>query len=451
MSIDAAAVTQFRDGLRGELLQANDEGYDSARKVWNEMVDRRPLMIARCTGAADVISAVNFARAHDLLVSVRGGGHNVAGNAVCDQGLMIDLAPMKSVRVDPAARTVRADPGVTWAEVNHETQAFGLATTGGVVSHTGVAGLTLGGGVGWLMSRYGFTCDNLLSADVVTADGSLLHASSEENDDLFWAIRGGGGNFGIATSFEYRLHPVERTVFGGMVLWPFDKAGEVLRLYREICRDCPDDLVANAALICTPEGDPVVAIVAAWLGDIDEGEMRLASVRNFGTPAADMLGPIPYTQLNMLFDDGVPFGVHRYWKSGYFAELGDDLLDRIIEHAAERTSPMAAVLLFHVHGEATRRDPADTAFSLREPLWDFDIVAQWTDPSEAENHIGWTRRFWSAVESFSKGVYVNHLDADDATTRVQAAYGGNYARLTELKAKYDPTNFFRMNNNIPPR
>ncbi len=450
MSIDAAAVAEFQASLRGKLLQADDEGYDSARKVWNEMVDKRPLMIARCEGAADVISAVNFARSHELLVSVRGGGHNVAGNAVCDGGLMIDLAPMKSVHVDPAARTARVEPGVTWAEVNHETQAFGLATTGGVVSHTGVAGLTLGGGIGWLMSKHGFTCDNLLSADIVTANGSFLCASTEENDDLFWAIRGGGGNFGIATSFEYQLHPVKQTVFGGMVLWPFDEAREVLRFYRQICQDCPDDLVANAGLICTPEGDPVVAIIAAWLGDTGEGQARLAPVRNFSTPVADMMGPIPYTQLNTLFDDGVPFGVHRYWKSGFFAELGDDLLDRIIEHAAERTSPMAAILFFHIHGAATRRDPAETAFSLREPLWDFDIVAQWTDPSEAQQHIAWTRRFWGVVEPLSKGVYVNHLDADDSAARVQAAYGDNYPRLVEAKAKYDPTNFFQMNNNITP-
>jgi FAD/FMN-containing dehydrogenase len=393
---------------------------------------------------------VRFAKTHQLLLSVRGGGHNVAGNAVCDGGLMIDCAAMKSVHVDPHARIARVEPGVTWAEINHETQAFGLATTGGVVSHTGVAGLTLGGGIGWLAGKYGYSCDNLLAADVVTADGNLIRASAEQNADLLWALRGGGGNFGVVTSFEFQLHPVAPIVYGGMVAWPFEAARDVLKFYSEICRDCPEDLAVNAGIIYTPDGHHIVALIAAWFGDINEAEARLAPIRNFASPAVDMMGPIPYTALNTLFDGGNPFGLHRYWKSGYFAQLDDELIDRVIEHATDCTSPLSAILLFRVDGACTRKDPSATAFSLREPLWDFDVIAQWPGSDGAERHIGWARRFWAAVEPFSRGVYINHLDADDPKARIRAAYGDNYERLAKLKTKYDPTNFFRMNNNIPP-
>jgi len=450
MGFDQAAVEDLRSRLRGDLLQAGDAAYNTTRKVWNEMVDKRPALIVRCQGVADVINAVRFAKTHQLLLSVRGGGHNVAGNAVCDGGVMIDCAAMKSVHVDPVARIARAEPGVTWAEINHETQAFGLATTGGVVSHTGIAGLTLGGGIGWLASKYGYTCDNLVAADVVTADGNLVRASAAQNPDLLWALRGGGGNFGVVTSFEFQLHPVEPIVYGGMVAWPFEAAHEVLKFYGEICRGCPDDLAINAGIIYTPDGHHVVALIAAWLGDINEAEARLAPIRTFGNPAADMMGPIPYTTLNTLFDAGNPFGVHRYWKSGYFTELGDELIDRIIQHASDTTSPMSAILLFRVDGVCTRQDPSATAFSLREPCWDFDIIAQWADPAEANRHIDWARRFWASMEPFSRGVYINHLDADDPKARIRTAYGPNYERLAKLKTKYDPTNFFRMNNNIPP-
>jgi FAD/FMN-containing dehydrogenase len=450
MHLDTAAVERFRTTLRGDLLQPGDAAYEATRKVWNEMVDKRPALIVRCRGVADVINAVRFAKTQQLLLSVRGGGHNVAGNAVCDDGVMIDCAAMKSVHVDPIARIARVEPGVTWAEINHETQAFGLATTGGVVSHTGVAGLTLGGGLGWLASKHGYTCDNLLAADVVMADGNLVRASAEQNPDLLWALRGGGGNFGVVTSFELQLHPVAPIVYGGMVAWPFEAARDVLKFYGEICRDCPEDLAVNAGIIYTPDGHHVVALIAAWLGDIEEAEARLAPIRNFSAPIADMMGPIPYTVLNTLFDAGNPFGVHRYWKSGYFAELGDALIDRVIEHATDTTSPMSAILLFRVDGACIRKDPSATAFSLRESCWDFDVIAQWTDASEADRHIAWARRFWAAVEPFSRGVYVNHLDSDDPKTRVRAAYGANYERLAQLKTKYDPTNFFRMNNNIPP-
>jgi FAD/FMN-containing dehydrogenase len=450
MQLENAVVEEFRTRLRGDLLQPGDAAYDSTRKVWNEMVDKRPALIVRCRGVADVIAGVRFAKQHDLLLAVRGGGHNVAGNAVCDGGLMLDCAGMKSVRVDPIARTARAEPGVTWADLNHETQAFGLATTGGVVSHTGIAGLTLGGGLGWLAAKHGYTCDNLIAADVVTAEGDLVRASAEQNPDLLWALRGGGGNFGVVTSFEFQLHPVAPIVYGGMVAWPFEAARDVLKFYDRICRDAPDDLAINAGIIYTPDGHHVVALIGAWLGDIKEAEAQLAPIRTFATPVADMMGPIPYTVLNTLFDGGNPFGVHRYWKSGYFAELSDELIDRVIEHAAETTSPMSAILLFRVDGACTRKDPSATAFSLREACWDFDVIAQWTDPSGADGHIAWARKLWNAVEPFSRGVYINHLDSDDPKARIRSAYGANYERLAELKTKYDPTNFFRMNNNIPP-
>jgi FAD/FMN-containing dehydrogenase len=448
--LEPSAIEAFRATLWGELLQSGDSGYDQARTVWNAMIERYPALIVRCAGAADVIRAVRFARTHNLLVSVRGGGHNVAGNAVCDGGLMIDLSRMKGVRVDPQQRIARAEPGLTWGELDQETLAFGLATTGGTVSHTGVAGLTLGGGLGWLGALYGFASDNLLSVDVVTAQGQLLTASVTQNSDLFWAIREGGGNFGIVTSFEFQLHPIEPTVFGGMVLYPIDQARQVLHFYRDFSRNSPDELTAYAALLTLPNGIPAVAIIAAWFGPLAQGEQHLEPVRKLGTPLADLIGPIPYTQLQRTFDAAAAFGIPRYWKSGYFQNLEDSLIDTIIDHTVRKTSPFSVCLFFHLHGVATRMKSDQTAFAHRQDQWDIDILAQWTDPTETEQHVGWARAFWKAIEPFSKGVYVNHLDADDSATRVKSAYGSNYERLVTLKNKYDPTNFFRLNNNIAP-
>ena len=321
--LEEAAVQDFAAGLRGPLLRPDDGDYDKARKVWNGMIDRRPALIARCTGAADVIAAVRFARTHELLVSVRGGGHNITGNAVCEGGLMIDLSPMKSVRVDPVQRTARAEAGLTWGEYNRETQAFGLASTGGVVSTTGIAGLTLGGGLGWLMGKHGLSCDNLLSADIVTADGQLLTAGPDRHPELFWGLRGGGGNFGVVTSFEYRVHPVG-PVLAGMVLHPMAKAKEVLRFYRDYARSCPDEALAAAALMTSPEGAPVVAIIVAYIGDLAAGEAAVAPVRKFGSPLLDTIAPTSYVELNTFFDAAVPYGgVQRYWKSSFLRELGD--------------------------------------------------------------------------------------------------------------------------------
>ncbi|HEV2334028.1 MAG TPA: FAD-binding oxidoreductase [Stellaceae bacterium] len=448
--LEEAAVEEFAAGLRGPLLRPGDGGYDAARIVWNGMIDRRPALIARCAGVADVMAAVRFARTHGVLVSVKGGGHNITGNAVCEGGLMIDLSPMKSVRVDLAKQTARAEAGLNWGEFYRETQAFGLATTGGVVSTTGIAGLTLGGGLGWLMGKHGLSCDNLISADIVNADGQFLTASADQHPDLFWGLRGGGGNFGVVTSFEYRLHPV-RPVLAGMVIHPMDKAGEVLRFYRDFCRSCPDEMLAAAALMTSPDGMPVAVIVASYIGDIAEGEKLMAPLRKFGPPLADTIAPTSYVALNSLFDAAVPYGnVQRYWKSSFLKELGDDLIEILVARSAKFLSPMSMVMFFHLHGAAVRVDRDATAFGLRDDQWDYDVISQWTDPTEAAGHIKWTREFWTAVEPFSTGeVYVNHLDAEEAT-RIRGAYSRNYDRLVALKNKYDPTNLFRLNQNIRP-
>ncbi|HEU0215649.1 MAG TPA: FAD-binding oxidoreductase [Stellaceae bacterium] len=448
--LENAAVQKFADTLRGRLIRPGDGGYDEARRVWNGMIDRRPALVARCAGPADVVAAVRFARAHELLVSVKGGGHNITGNAVCEGGLMIDLSPMKGVRVDPAARTARAEAGLTWGEYNRETQAFGLASTGGVVSTTGIAGLTLGGGLGWLMGKHGLSCDNLLSADLVTADGELLTVSADRHPELYWGLRGGGGNFGVVTSFEYRLHPVG-SVLAGMVLHPLAKAAQVLRFYREYARACPDELTAFAALMTSPEGDPVVALVAGHIGDHAAGEKLLAPLRKFGAPLVDTIAPTSYVALNLMFDAAFPYGgVQRYWKSSFLKELGDDALDILVDRANRMRSPMSMIGFFHVHGAAARVDPDATAFGLRDDQWDYDVISQWNDPAEAADHVAWTREVWNAVEPFASGkVYVNHLDAEEGA-RIGAAYSDNYGRLIALKNKYDPSNLFRMNQNIRP-
>jgi FAD/FMN-containing dehydrogenase len=448
--VEAPALQKFADGLRGRLLQPGDGGYDEARRVWNGMIDRRPALIARCAGTADVMAAVNFARDHRLLVSVKGGGHNITGNAVCEAGLMLDLSAMKSVRVDPDARTARAEAGLTWGEYNAETQAFGLASTGGVVSTTGIAGLTLGGGLGWLMGKHGLSCDNLLSADLVTADGQFLTADAERNPELFWGLRGGGGNFGVVTSFEYRLHPVG-PVLAGMVAHPMTEAKKVLQFYRDFASRCPDEMLAAAALMTSHDGMPVVVIIVAYLGDLAAGERLVAPLRKFGNPLADTIAATSYVELNKLFDAAVPYGgVQRYWKSSFLDKLGDELLDTMVARAAKMLSPMSMVLFFHMHGAAARVDKNATAFGLRRDQWDYDVISQWHERAETDSHVQWTRDYWTAVEPFATGeVYVNHLDAEEAT-RIRAAYGGNYSRLVALKNKYDPTNLFRMNQNIRP-
>jgi FAD/FMN-containing dehydrogenase len=450
--IDEGAIQTFRMSLGGALLQPGDEGYETARRTFNAMIDKRPALIARCAGTGDVIKAVRFAREHDLLVSVRGGGHNVAGNAVCDGGLMIDLSPMKGIRVDPVTRTVRAQTGLTWREFDRECQVFGLATTGGLISTTGIAGLTLGGGVGWLGRSHGLACDNLISADVVLADGTFVTASASEHADLFWGLRGGGGNFGVVTSFEYRLHPVS-TLLGGMLLYPIEQAKDVLRFYREFSLAAPDELSTLAVLMTVPDiGSPVVAIPVCYTGPIEQGEAVIQPLREFGPPLADLTGPMPYEQIQTLMDEGFPFGVRNYWKSSFLVGLPDEAIDTIVDHFAAVPSPLSAVAVEQFGGAYRRVGREETAFCHRD--WDYNllIISRWQDAAEDEQQVRWTRDLWQAVQPASAGgVYVNYLEeGQEGADRIRAAYGPNYDRLVALKNQYDPTNFFRRNQNIAP-
>jgi len=451
ITLGAADVDGLRSALRGELIGSDQGAYETARRVWNGNVDRRPALIARSTGVADVQQAVNFARTHRLALSVRGGGHSAPGYGTNDGGVVLDLSAMKGIRVDPVARTVRAEGGVLWRELDHETQAFGLATTGGTVSNTGIAGLTLGGGLGWLMGRHGLTVDNLISADVVTADGQFRKASAMDNPDLFWALRGGGGNFGVVTSFEYRLHPVTQ-VLGGLVLYPLDQAREVLRFYRDFCRTLPDEAEAYTGLLTSPDGKPVSALILGYNGPIEEGTKVLAPARQFGKPLADLVGPVPYRVRQTMLDEGnAVHGLHRYWRSAFTEQISDKLIDGLVEGAAGFSSPLSALIFFYMHGAATRVSPTQTAFAARRPQWDFDAIGQWTDAAQSPQHIAWVRRLWEQLEPHLQGsAYVNHLAADDRPEKVRASFGTNYARLRELKAVYDPTNLFRVNANITP-
>jgi FAD/FMN-containing dehydrogenase len=448
--LDGATVQGFKASLRGELLCPTDTGYEDARQIWNGMIDRRPALIARCAGAADVITAVNFARDNSLLVSVRGGGHNVAGLAVCHGGLMIDLSRMKGIRVDPARRTVRAEPGVTWAEFDRETQAFGLATTGGFMATTGIAGLTLGGGFGYLMRHFGLACDNLLSVDIVTADGQLRTVSATEHPDLFWGLRGGGGNFGIVTSFAYRLHPVGPTVLGGLLIHPISAAREALQFYREFTATAPEELTVYLGLATSPEGDPVVAVIVCYSGPLEQGEAVIAPLRKFGTPMADLVGSMPYTALQDLSREMFPTGRLNYWKSSFVYDLSDQAIDTMIAQFAGVPSPFSQAALEHLGGAVSRIGKDETAFSERSAPYSLIIVSAWTDPAENDKNIRWTREFWEAMRPYeSEAAYVNYLDIDEQD-RIRAVYGEKYERLVALKNQYDPANFFRLTQNIKP-
>jgi FAD/FMN-containing dehydrogenase len=448
-SLQDSDIADLRGRLRGQVVIAADAHYEDARRVWNGNVDRRPALVVRCTGAADVQQAVSFARARKLLVSVRGGGHSAPGHGTNDGGLVIDLSPMKGIRVDPDTRTVVAQGGVLWRELDHETQAHGLATTGGTVSNTGVIGLTLGGGLGWLMGKHGLTIDNLLSADVVTADGAFRRASANDDADLFWALRGGGGNFGVVTAAEYRLHPVTE-VLGGLVIYPLDQARDVLRFYRDFCRTLPDEAEAYAAVLTAPQGMPVAALILGYNGPVADGERVLAPARRFGKPIADVVGLMPYGARQRLLDEpNATHGLHRYWRSALTEEIPDALIDVIVERAASFSSPMSAFIFFHMHGAATRVAPTATAFAPRKALWDFDAIGQWAEARESAHHIDWVRSSWRELEPHLQGTaYVNHLATDDRPEKVRASFGENYGRLRALKAKYDPTNLFRLNANI---
>ncbi len=447
--IHEAVVADFRSTLRGMLLAPGDDGYNASRSIWNAMIDNRPALIVRCLGVSDVMSAVRFARDHDLSPSIKGGGHNVAGKAVCNDGLMIDLSLLKGIYIDPATRTAHVEPGVLWGELDHETHAFGLATPGGVVASTGVAGLTLGGGQSWLTGKYGLTIDNLLSADVVLADGSLVHASPAENPDLFWALRGAGANFGVVTSFEFQLHPVG-TVLGGMVIHSIDHARDVLRFYREFSKNQPDELTTYAAILTAADGNKVVALVVCYTGDLREGERVLAALRQFGTPVVDLIEAMPFTAQQGLIGQSFPDGRLNYWKSGLTDTISDPLIETLIEYADRIPSPHTAIVFADCHGAYRRVSNSATAYGHRHLQYDLVILSAWTDPADNETNISWTRDlFQSAEPELSVNVYVNDL-GEEGTDRVRHAYGENFERLVELKTRYDPTNLFRLNQNINP-
>jgi FAD/FMN-containing dehydrogenase len=447
------AVTELSRTFSGRLLRPGDPGYDEARKVHNGLIDKRPALIARCAGAADIADAVRLGRELKLEVAVRGGGHNVAGRATSEGGLMIDLAGMKGIHVDPRAHTARAQGGVTWAEYNRETQLHGLATTGGAVSSTGIAGLTLGGGLGWLMGRHGLALDNLRSVEIVTADAEVRTASADDNPDLFWAVRGGGGNFGVVASFEYKLSPIGPTVTGGLVAHPFDRARDLLRFYRDVTAEAPDDLTVFAGLIHAPDGSgaKLAAMVVCHCGPLDVGEKETRAVKTYGAPLVDTIGPLSYCQQNAMLDAAYPRGALNYWKSNFLSNLSDDAIDTMVECFATCPTPMGQILVEHFHGAVCRVPVADTAYAQRSEGYNLVLLAEWQDRAMTERCIGWARDSYGAMKAFmAPGRYLNYLEEDAGGDAVAAAYGRNYARLQQLKAKYDPANLFRMNHNIRP-
>jgi hypothetical protein len=455
----ARDIERLRTRFRGALLRPGEEGYDETRRVWNGAIDRRPALIARCAGADDVAEAVRFARDRDLLVSIRGGGHAVAGHGVCDGGLMIDLSLMKAVHVDPTARTVRAAGGLLWSELDRATQQFGLATTGGIISHTGIGGLTLGGGLGHLMRKHGLTVDNLLGADIVTAEGERIRADADSEPDLFWAIRGGGGNFGVVTSFEYRLHPIGPLVLGGPMFWRFADAAPVLRAVRELAENAPDELgitmvvrLAPPMPFLAPEHymKPVIGAVLVWAGDHAAGRKVIEPLRHVAPPVADVVRPVPYLFLQSMLDGGAPHGMHYYWKSHRLHTFDDRVVDLILGRAESLTSPLSQIALWLVGGAVSRVPSDTTAVDGRESGFETNITAAWVPSNpDGERHVAWVRETWDALRPFSGGVYANFL-SDEGSEGVEAAYGARLARLTALKNRWDPSNFFRMNANIAP-
>ena len=447
MNLDA-----LKREFRGEIITPASSGYDAARHIWNAMIDRRPAAIARCTCVEDVIAAVRFAAREGLHPAIRGGGHNAAGLAMVDDDLVIDVSPMKRITVDPVARTAVAETGLTWGEFDKATQAYGLATTVGLISTTGIAGLTLGGGVGWLMGRCGLTCDNTLAYQVVTADGEVLSVSEGEHSDLFWALKGGGGNFGVVTSIMYRLHPVG-TVISGMLLHPLARARDVLRVYRDfVGAGLPDELIVYAAALTGPDGTPLVAIIPAYTGaDLDEGERLLAPLRAFGPPVADMVQRMPYVAMQSMIDVACPYGALRsYWKSNFLRALPDEAIEVFVHNAERCPSPRTFAILEHSHGAAARVAPEATAFPTRQHSFDLVIISLWEQARYDAAQTAWTRAFYDAMQPWSASlVYVNTLSEDDGD-RVVEAYGTHYRRLAEVKGKYDPDNRFRRNQNIMP-
>jgi hypothetical protein len=439
--------------LRGELVTPASANYDTLRRVWNGMIDRRPAAIARCTGVADVMTVVKYARDHDIPVTVRGGGHHVAGKAVRDGALVIDLAPMQGMRVDPDKKRARAEGGLRWGAFDHETLAHGLHTTGGTVSVTGIGGLTLGGGLGWLMRKHGLSCDNLVGADVVTADGRFLSANASENSDLFWALRGGGGNFGVVTAIEYRLHDVEPIV-GGLAVYSGDRLKEMLNFYRDFTANVPDHVETQAGAMIGPPGSPVEGQVAGWMaichsGPQSEGERIVAPLKDFGPPVMDFIGPTSYSAIQTMFDAGMAITTRNYWRSSFVRELGDDVLDALVDHAADMPRPGTLLLIEHMGGAISRIGERETAFANRGAEYNVSVVSSWLDPETDERNIAWTRQFGDELNSLSTGgAYVNYMANSDNPAAVRAAYEANFERLVEVKRKYDPDDFFNRNEII---
>jgi FAD/FMN-containing dehydrogenase len=451
-TVDRTALAELSSRFSGVFLTPGDAGYDEVRRVHNGMIDKRPALIARCLGTTDVADAVNFARHQGLELAVRGGGHSLAGHAVCEGGLMLDLALMKGIHVDPARHTVRAQGGVIWRELNRETQRHGLAVTGGVISTTGIAGLTLGGGLGWLMGKHGLALDNLLSAEVVTAAGDTLQASQEENADLFWALRGGGGNFGVVPWFEYRLHPIG-PVTSGLVAHPVARAADVLRRFRDATRSAPDALTLFGGLLYAPDGSgtPLAAIVACHSGTVTEGEAVLGPIKKFGSPLLDTIGGASYEATNMMLDAGFPRGALAYWKSTFLSELSDAAIDTLIAGFRDCPSPMNGLIVEHFHGAAARVGASDTAFPHRREAFNLLINSEWLEPADTVRNIAWTRHVYDAMRPYAAGAsYVNYMSHDERENPAEVAYGATLARLRALKAKYDPANLFRLNQNIRP-
>jgi FAD/FMN-containing dehydrogenase len=451
---ESVAAT-LRQQVTGAVILPADTTYDAARRVHNGLIDRRPAIIVQCRGTADAQVAVRAAREHGLEIAVRGGGHNVAGNAVCDGGLVIDLSQMRGVQVDPKGRRVRAQGGTTWGDYNRETQLYGLATTGGVVSTTGIGGLTLGGGLGWTMGKHGMAVDNLRSATLVTAAGDVLRVSDDEHPDLFWAIRGGGGNFGVATWLEYDTYPVGPIVTGGLVAHPFSAAKDVLRFYRDITASLPDEFTIFAGLIHAPDGSgaKLAAIVVCHIGDLDAGAAAVEPIKRFGAPVMDVIGPMPYNIVNTLFDAGFPPHALNYWKANFLSALSDDAIEAMIARFDSCPSLMSALFLEHFHGAATRPAPTDTAFPHRTPGFNMVVISEWMSPADTDRNIAWARESYAAMSPhFGAGRYANYLNTEEVgdQSAVAAAFGPNGARLREVKRRYDPLNVFHHNQNIKP-
>jgi FAD/FMN-containing dehydrogenase len=458
--INKTRFEKFKKEFKGQLIRPGDPSYEQNRRVWNGMIDKHPALIARCSNKDDIVLSVNFARENDLVTAVRGGGHNVAGNAVCDGGIVIDLSRMKAIEVDKERRIATAEPGIIWGEFDRATEPFGLVTTGGLISTTGIAGFTLGGGIGWVMRKFGLTCDNLVSAEIVTAEGQSLIASENENSDLFWGIRGGGGNFGIVSKFQFRLHPISNHI-GSLIIHPFDKAGDLLRCFNEYINEIPDEISPMLAFLTAPpapflpkevHGQKVVAILSSYIDQNEKGERALRKLREWGRPIADLTAPMPYTAWQSMLDADAPAGFQNYWKSTYLNEISDDAIDAVLSTVSDIPSPRSMVHFQYLSGAVSRVHEDATAFAHRSSPLVLNIISLWDDVTKNEKNIEWTRKLYSAMEPFSTGgVYVNFL-GEEGEDRVRAAYGPkHYQRLAALKKKYDPTNFFRLNQNIRPQ